>query len=81
MMKPYSEKYIWTQSYRSNPLNDSMMKNIKSIPESDRCHEQREIVYVNLNGTRYPADIVSKNDFDFMRQDGEYWLYGPMIRR
>ena len=26
---------------------------------------------VNLNGTRFPADIVSKNDFDFMRQDGD----------
>ena len=31
----------------------------------------REIVSVNLNGTRFPADIVSKNDFDFMRQDGD----------
>ena len=31
----------------------------------------REIVSVNLNGTRFTADIVSKNDFDFMRQDGD----------
>ena len=31
----------------------------------------REIVSVNLNGTRFPADIVSKNDFDFMHQDGD----------
>ena len=31
----------------------------------------REIVSVNLNGTRFPATIVSKKDFDFMRQDGD----------
>ena len=31
----------------------------------------REIASVSLNGTRFPADIVSKNDFDFMRQDGD----------
>ena len=31
----------------------------------------REIVSVNLNGTRFPAAIVSKKDFDFMRQDGD----------
>ena len=30
-----------------------------------------QIVSVNLNGTRFPADIVSKKDFDFMRQDGD----------
>ena len=31
----------------------------------------REIVSVNLNGTRFPAAVVSKKDFDFMRQDGD----------
>ena len=31
----------------------------------------REIVSVNLNGTRFPADIVSKKDFDFMRHEGD----------
>ena len=25
----------------------------------------------NLNGTRFPGAIVSKKDFDFMRQDGD----------
>lgn len=51
-----------------DPLNDSMIEEIKSIPGVTDVMT-REIVYVNLNGTRYPADIVSKNDFDFMRQD------------
>ena len=34
----------------------------------------REIVSVNLNGTRFPATIVSKKDFDFMRQEGDICL-------
>ena len=55
---------------QNNPLNDSMIEEIKSIPGVTDVMT-REIVYVNLNGTRYPADIVSKNDFDFMRQDGD----------
>ena len=33
--------------------------------------QTREIVSVNLNGTRFPGAIVSKKDFDFMRQDGD----------
>ena len=58
-----------------NPLNDSMIEEIKSIPGVTDVMT-REIVSVNLNGTRFPATIVSKKDFDFMRQDGGYWLYG-----
>ena len=53
-----------------NPLNDSMIEEIKSIPGVTDVMT-REIVSVNLNGTRFPADIVSKKDFDFMRQDGD----------
>lgn len=53
-----------------DPLNDSLIEEIKSIPGVTDVMT-REIVYVNLNGTRYPADIVSKNDFDFMRLDGD----------
>ena len=53
-----------------DPLNDSMIEEIKSIPGVTDVMT-REIVSVNLNGTRFPADIVSKNDFDFMRQDGD----------
>ena len=53
-----------------NPLNDSMIEEIKSIPGVTNVMT-RECVSVNLNGTRFPADIVSKNDFDFMRQDGD----------
>ena len=34
-------------------------------------YKRQEIVSVNLNGTRFPADIVSKKDFDFMRQEGD----------
>ena len=53
-----------------DPLNDSLIEKIKSIPGVTDVMT-REIVSVNLNGTRFPADIVSKNDFDFMRQDGD----------
>ena len=52
------------------PLNDSLIEEIKSIPGVTDVMT-REIVSVNLNGTRFPADIVSKKDFDFMRQDGD----------
>lgn len=53
-----------------NPLNDSLIEEIKSIPEVTDVMT-REIVSVNLNGTRFPAAVVSKKDFDFMRQDGD----------
>lgn len=53
-----------------NPLNDSLIEEIKSIPGVTDVMT-REIVSVNLNGTRFPATIVSKKDFDFMRQDGD----------
>ncbi len=53
-----------------NPLNDSLIEEIKSIPGVTDVMT-REIVSVNLNGTRFPAAIVSKKDFDFMRQDGD----------
>ncbi|MCQ4773586.1 ABC transporter permease [Lacrimispora saccharolytica] len=65
----YSENNLDT-ILQNNPLNDSMIEEIKSIPGVTDVMT-REIVSVNLNGTRYPADIVSKNDFDFMRQDGD----------
>ena len=65
----YSENNLDT-ILQNNPLNDSMIEKIKSIPGVTDVMT-REIVSVNLNGTRYPADIVSKNDFDFMRQDGD----------
>lgn len=65
----YSEKNLDT-ILQNNPLNDSMIEEIKSIPGVTDVMT-REIVSVNLNGTRFPADIVSKNDFDFMRQDGD----------
>ncbi len=42
-----------------NPLNDSMIEEIKSIPGVTDVMT-REIVPVNLNGTRFPAAIVSK---------------------
>ena len=53
-----------------NPLNDSLIEEIKSIPGVTDVMT-REIVSVNLNGTRFPATVVSKKDFDFMRQDGD----------
>ena len=53
-----------------NPLNDSLIEEIKSIPGATDVMT-REIVSVNLNGTRFPATIVSKKDFDFMRQEGD----------
>ena len=69
----YDEKYPENNLdtiLTDNPLNDSMIEEIKSIPGVTDVMT-REIVSVNLNGTRFPADIVSKNDFDFMRQDGD----------
>ena len=53
-----------------NPLNDSLIEEIKSIPGVADVMT-REIVSVNLNGTRFPGAVVSKKDFDFMRQDGD----------
>ncbi len=53
-----------------NPLNDSLIEEIKSIPGVTDVMT-REIVSVNLNGTRFPAAVVNKKDFDFMRQDGD----------
>ena len=53
-----------------NPLNDSLIEEIKSIPGVTDVMT-REIVSVNLNGTRFPAAIVSKKDFAFMRQEGD----------
>ena len=47
------------QILTDNPLNDSLIEEIKSIPGvTDGM--TREIVSVNLNGTRFPAAIVSK---------------------
>ena len=69
----YDEAYLENNLdtiLQNNPLNDSMIEEIKSIPGVTDVMT-REIVSVNLNGTRFPADIVSKNDFDFMRQDGD----------
>ena len=63
-----------------NPLNDSLIEEIKSIPGVTDVMT-REIVSVNLNGTRFPAAVVSKKDFDFMRQDGDIGSMGTMIRR
>ena len=65
----YSENNLDT-ILQNNPLNDSMIEEIKSIPGVTDVMT-REIVSVNLNGTRFPAAIVSKKDFDFMRQDGD----------
>ena len=58
-----------------NPLNDSLIEEIKSIPGVTDVMT-REIVSVNLNGTRFPAAVVSKKDFDFMRQDGDIGSMG-----
>ena len=65
----YSENNLDT-ILQNNPLNDSMIEEIKSIPGVTDVMT-REIVSVNLNGTRFPATIVSKKDFDFMRQEGD----------
>ena len=65
----YSENNLDT-ILQNNPLNDSMIEEIKSIPRVTDVMT-REIVSVNLNGTRFPATIVSKKDFDFMRQEGD----------
>ena len=63
----YSENNLDT-ILQNNPLNDSMIEEIKSIPGVTDVMT-REIVSVNLNGTRFPADIVSKNDFEMCIRD------------
>ena len=73
----YSDEYD-EKILTDDPLNDSLIEEIKSIPGVTDVMT-REIVSVNLNGTRFPADIVSKKDFDFMRQ-GILALW-TMIRR
>ena len=65
----YSENNLDT-ILTDNPLNDSLIEEIKSIPGVTDVMT-REIVSVNLNGTRFPAAVVSKKDFDFMRQEGD----------
>ena len=64
-----------------DPLNDSLIEEIKSIPGVTDVMT-REIVSVNLNGTRFPGAIVSKKDFDFMRQDGDIGSmdYGQAVK-
>ena len=69
----YDEKYPENNLdtiLTDNPVNDSLIEEIKSIPGVTDAMT-REIVSVNLNGTRFPGAIVSKKDFDFMRQDGD----------
>ena len=62
-----------------NPLNDSLIEEIKSIPGVTDVMT-REIVSVNLNGTKFPATIVSKKDFNLGAKKGILALW-TMIRR
>lgn len=62
-----------------DPLNDSLIEEIKSIPGVTDVMT-REIVSVNLNGTRFPAAIVSKRILILCARTGILALW-TMIRR
>ena len=55
---------------QNNPLNDSLIKEIKSIPGVTDVLT-REIVSADLNGTKFPVAIVNQEDFEMMRGDGD----------
>ena len=65
----YSENNLDT-ILQNNPLNDSLMKEIKSIPGVTDVLT-REIVSADLNGTKFPVAIVNQEDFEMMRGDGD----------
>ena len=55
---------------QNNPLNDSLIKEIKSIPGVTDVLT-REIVSADLNGTKFPVAIINQEDFEMMREDGD----------
>ena len=55
---------------QNNPLDDSLIKEIKSIPGVTDVLT-REIVSADLNGTKFPVAIVNQEDFEMMRGDGD----------
>lgn len=65
----YSENNLDT-ILQNNPLNDSLIKEIKSIPGVTDVLT-REIVSADLNGTKFPVAIVNQEDFEMMRGDGD----------
>ena len=58
----YSENNLDT-ILQNNPLNDSLIKEIKSIPGVTDVLT-REIVSADLNGTKFPVAIVNQEDFE-----------------
>ena len=69
----YDEKYPENNLdtiLTDNPLNDSMIEEIKSIPGVTDVMT-REIVSADLNGTKFPVAIVNQEDFEMMRGDGD----------
>ena len=65
----YSENNLDT-ILQNNPLNDSLIKEIKSIPGVTDV-QTREIVSADVNGTKFPVAIVNQEDFEMMRGDGD----------
>ena len=57
----YSENNLDT-ILKNNPLNDSLIKEIKSIPGVTDVLT-REIVSADVNGTKFPVAIVNQEDF------------------
>lgn len=55
---------------KNNPLNDSLIEKIKSIPGVTNV-STREVAVVELKGTKYPVAIVNKEDFENMRWEGD----------
>ena len=52
---------------QNNPLNDSLIKEIKSIPGVTDVLTSS----ADLNGTKFPVAIVNQEDFEMMRGDGD----------
>lgn len=65
----YSENNLDT-ILQNNPLNDSLIKEIKSIPGVTDVLT-REIVSADLNGTKFPVAIVNQEDLN----DARGWRY------
>ena len=55
---------------RNNPLNESLLENIKNISGVTEV-QTREVAVANINGVKQTVSIVNKEDFEKMRQEGD----------
>lgn len=55
---------------RNNPLNDTLIKEIKNVPGVTNV-QTREVAVANINGVKQVVAIVNKEDFENMRYEGD----------